>query len=529
MSGSSTASSAPPDTTSAADGSGRGTKHDGSVTTIQQAFIDALENPEHQQTQHRQTQSSNVTVRRDDVPSEDYATTSAESSHQATMRRDGLAHIDVTRPIPSHPARDRKRRLTGAGDHARLQRTRSGEGSGQVSMGSGPLPQRPASMTVPSSRNASSAIPGSSYDMAIDITSSSPPSPYHSSGEAHAPSSENAPSGSNEAQSNRPLPASFNSASRAIHYRNEDGGSSDFRPYSWNGSGMVVPETQYQGSNAGRATLMSHSSGTMAGRYGNAFRGVDSSVEASQSARSPQDEQSRSTRMSNASWSEQYPRMSTRRDSREHQEGLLTSTNEYYPGARSFTRGLGPARENIRHGSDAYGGPFSSGQETRRTSSGTTWQDREEDQFDELTLPRWQPDSEVSECPICGTVFSFWYRKHHCRKCGRVVCASCSPHRITIPRQFIVRPPDSTTLPSSVVPPTQPTIDLTDEASLSSLFGNPALGGGEEVRLCNPCVPDPNPNPPGYSTLRPHGHRSSHSLSSTMGNACSSGRVSDWL
>jgi hypothetical protein len=27
-------------------------------------------------------------------------------------------------------------------------------------------------------------------------------------------------------------------------------------------------------------------------------------------------------------------------------------------------------------------------------------------------------------------------------------------------------------------------------------FGNPALGGGEEVRVCNPCVPDPNYGPP---------------------------------
>lgn len=48
----------------------------------------------------------------------------------------------------------------------------------------------------------------------------------------------------------------------------------------------------------------------------------------------------------------------------------------------------------------------------------------------EITLPRWQLDTEVSKCPICGNTFSFWYRKHHCRKCGRVVCANCSPHRI---------------------------------------------------------------------------------------------------
>ncbi|KAK0664806.1 Lateral signaling target protein 2-like protein [Lasiodiplodia hormozganensis] len=60
----------------------------------------------------------------------------------------------------------------------------------------------------------------------------------------------------------------------------------------------------------------------------------------------------------------------------------------------------------------------------------------------DIMIPPWQPDSDVSHCPVCGTQFSFWYRKHHCRKCGRVVCANCSPHRITIPRQYIVRAPD---------------------------------------------------------------------------------------
>ncbi|RGP63589.1 kinase anchor [Fusarium sporotrichioides] len=55
--------------------------------------------------------------------------------------------------------------------------------------------------------------------------------------------------------------------------------------------------------------------------------------------------------------------------------------------------------------------------------------------------PRWQPDNEVTYCPICHTQFSFFVRKHHCRKCGRVVCNSCSPHRIIIPHQYIVRPP----------------------------------------------------------------------------------------
>ncbi|KAJ5109648.1 hypothetical protein N7532_002293 [Penicillium argentinense] len=153
---------------------------------------------------------------------------------------------------------------------------------------------------------------------------------------------------------------------------------------------------------------------------------------------------------------------------------------------------------------------------------GETSQSRTLDEiFPEVNLPRWQPDSEVSSCPICGTVFSFWHRKHHCRKCGRVVCASCSPHRITIPRQYIVRPPESSDTPPPGLSPSSSSnvVDLTtDDTVTSNPVMNPALGGGEEVRLCNPCVPDPNPNPLGYESIRPHGHRSTHSLSSTIGS-----------
>ncbi|ELR05011.1 hypothetical protein VC83_05101 [Pseudogymnoascus destructans] len=99
--------------------------------------------------------------------------------------------------------------------------------------------------------------------------------------------------------------------------------------------------------------------------------------------------------------------------------------------------------------------------------------------------PRWQPDAEVTYCPICRTQFSFFIRKHHCRKCGRVVCANCSPHRITIPYQFIVQPPVSgpaTTLP--IAPLAGRDIDHLPQF------------GGTKVRLCNPCVPDPNTLPP---------------------------------
>ncbi|KAK8050222.1 FYVE zinc finger protein [Apiospora phragmitis] len=104
----------------------------------------------------------------------------------------------------------------------------------------------------------------------------------------------------------------------------------------------------------------------------------------------------------------------------------------------------------------------------------------------EFTLPRWQPDAEVTLCPICRTQFSIFVRKHHCRKCGRVVCANCSPHRITIPYQYIVRPPgDQAMLRAS---------GLWGEEDIIVDLSN--IGGGERVRLCNPCVPDPNTTPP---------------------------------
>ncbi|KAJ2907053.1 hypothetical protein MKZ38_008621 [Zalerion maritima] len=127
----------------------------------------------------------------------------------------------------------------------------------------------------------------------------------------------------------------------------------------------------------------------------------------------------------------------------------------------------------------------------------------------EIILPRWQPDNEATFCPICRTQFSIFVRKHHCRKCGRVVCNSCSPHRIVIPHQFIVQPPGQ--------PRRYPSY-------MSG--GDFGLEGGERVRLCNPCVPDPNTTPPQaqsrapgspFSPRSPQGHNRSQSSSNHPG------------
>ncbi|XP_064106569.1 uncharacterized protein LOC135215606 [Macrobrachium nipponense] len=45
----------------------------------------------------------------------------------------------------------------------------------------------------------------------------------------------------------------------------------------------------------------------------------------------------------------------------------------------------------------------------------------------------WVPDNEVSECLVCNVaVFSMFCRRHHCRRCGRVVCGSCSKSRMVV-------------------------------------------------------------------------------------------------
>ncbi|XP_013397022.1 LOW QUALITY PROTEIN: pleckstrin homology domain-containing family F member 2-like [Lingula anatina] len=50
--------------------------------------------------------------------------------------------------------------------------------------------------------------------------------------------------------------------------------------------------------------------------------------------------------------------------------------------------------------------------------------------------PVWIPDSEASKCMQCNRVeFSILNRRHHCRKCGRVVCNPCSSKKWLLPQQ----------------------------------------------------------------------------------------------
>ncbi|XP_005188258.2 zinc finger FYVE domain-containing protein 26 homolog [Musca domestica] len=53
------------------------------------------------------------------------------------------------------------------------------------------------------------------------------------------------------------------------------------------------------------------------------------------------------------------------------------------------------------------------------------------------TRSEWVRDEEATHCMCCRrSAFSMLIRRHHCRRCGRVVCYSCSAHRMRIPELY---------------------------------------------------------------------------------------------
>lgn len=42
-------------------------------------------------------------------------------------------------------------------------------------------------------------------------------------------------------------------------------------------------------------------------------------------------------------------------------------------------------------------------------------------------LPKWTRDRDAPRCQLCKADFWLFNTRHHCRKCGRCVCADCSP------------------------------------------------------------------------------------------------------
>ncbi|KAG2187515.1 hypothetical protein INT44_005204 [Umbelopsis vinacea] len=53
----------------------------------------------------------------------------------------------------------------------------------------------------------------------------------------------------------------------------------------------------------------------------------------------------------------------------------------------------------------------------------------------------WEADKDANDCRRCKRRFNFLVRRHHCRRCGQVVCDRCSTHRANMARSQIVQDP----------------------------------------------------------------------------------------
>ncbi|CAG9569295.1 unnamed protein product [Danaus chrysippus] len=54
--------------------------------------------------------------------------------------------------------------------------------------------------------------------------------------------------------------------------------------------------------------------------------------------------------------------------------------------------------------------------------------------------PEWVPDIAAPACMRCSSHFTAFRRRHHCRNCGKVFCASCSSNSIPLPRFGQLKP-----------------------------------------------------------------------------------------
>ncbi|ORX59410.1 FYVE-domain-containing protein [Hesseltinella vesiculosa] len=54
----------------------------------------------------------------------------------------------------------------------------------------------------------------------------------------------------------------------------------------------------------------------------------------------------------------------------------------------------------------------------------------------------WESDADVKDCRRCNKRFGLLNRRHHCRRCGLIVCVKCSSSRAILAASEIIRNPN---------------------------------------------------------------------------------------
>ena len=55
--------------------------------------------------------------------------------------------------------------------------------------------------------------------------------------------------------------------------------------------------------------------------------------------------------------------------------------------------------------------------------------------------PAWIPDAACAACTTCRKEFTMFFRRHHCRRCGKIFCGNCANEFRLLPVEFGVREP----------------------------------------------------------------------------------------
>ncbi|XP_072438302.1 zinc finger FYVE domain-containing protein 16 isoform X5 [Chiloscyllium punctatum] len=97
---------------------------------------------------------------------------------------------------------------------------------------------------------------------------------------------------------------------------------------------------------------------------------------------------------------------------------ISSSTPPYNVCTEDETLVLGPSYDSITHGDVGIA-----------ATDKIAEQHRKEAAMLGHSHPQWIPDSEAPNCAKCQARFTFTKRRHHCRACGNVFCATCCNQR----------------------------------------------------------------------------------------------------
>ena len=58
----------------------------------------------------------------------------------------------------------------------------------------------------------------------------------------------------------------------------------------------------------------------------------------------------------------------------------------------------------------------------------------------DLDEPEWTVDNKYEKCEYCTAKFSLLVRRHHCRRCGKLLCGKCCNHKVQLWRMGFLDP-----------------------------------------------------------------------------------------